>query len=62
MGPQLLKPTAQNKRAADEFPENFTPRGETNPIPALEAAFSQHPQVKDNGGVYRKVDETELND
>jgi hypothetical protein len=44
--PELLKATAENKRAADDLLENkVSPRGETNPIPAIDAAFAQKPDV-----------------
>lgn len=45
LSPTLLKATKENKLKAEPFLENATPRGETDPIPGLKAAFNQHPQA-----------------
>ena len=45
LGPQLLMATPENKLHALNFLENVTPRGSTDPIPALELAFKQRPQL-----------------
>lgn len=68
---QPLKATVENKQAADSFLEDkVTPRGETNPIPALEAAFAQKPQViflltdgdfPDNQAVMKRIAELDAN-
>lgn len=67
--PEPVKATAEDKQAADTFLEDkVTPRGETNPILALETAFAQKPQMiflltdgdfPDNQAVMKRV--TELN-
>ena len=41
----LLPATPDNKAKAFEFLDKFFVRGETNPIPALELAFSQKPEL-----------------
>lgn len=41
----LLPATPQNVSAVDDFVVNTRFRGETNPIPAIETAFSMHPDV-----------------
>ncbi|HEY2585994.1 MAG TPA: VWA domain-containing protein [Tepidisphaeraceae bacterium] len=46
LGPNPVPATPENKRDAITFlHDKVTPRGETNPIPALETAFAQKPQV-----------------
>jgi hypothetical protein len=46
LAPVMVKATPENKLAAEDFLTNkVSPRGETNPIPAIEAAFAQHPHV-----------------
>lgn len=46
MAAQPVKATADNKQAAETFMEDkVTPRGETNPNPAIDAAFAENPQV-----------------
>lgn len=67
ISPQLLKATPENKQAAETFLEDkVTPRGETDPIPAIEAAFAQNPEViflltdgdfPDNNAVLKRVAE-----
>jgi hypothetical protein len=42
---QLVMATPENKLRATNFLEDVTPRGETNPLPALELAFKQKPQL-----------------
>lgn len=64
---KLLKATPENQLAADTFlQDKVKPRGETNPIPALDAAFAQNPQVvflltdgdfPDNNAVLKRVAE-----
>jgi hypothetical protein len=45
LSPQLLMATPGNKLHALDFLENVTPRGSTDPIPSLELAFKQRPQL-----------------
>lgn len=45
LSPQLLMATPENKLRALDFLENVTPRGSTDPIPSLDLAFKQHPQL-----------------
>jgi hypothetical protein len=45
LSPKLLKATKENKLRVEPFLENAVPRGETNPIPGIKAAFNQHPQA-----------------
>lgn len=45
LGPQLLMATPANKLHALNFLETIAPRGSTDPIPALERAFQQKPQL-----------------
>jgi len=45
MASQLLMATPQNMARATDFLENVSPRGTTDPIPGLEAAFKQKPQL-----------------
>ena len=71
MGPELLKATPENKKAVSDFLDNkVTPRGETNPMPAIEAAFAEHPQViylltdgdfPDNAAVLKRIGELNAN-
>jgi hypothetical protein len=42
---QLVMATPENKLRATNFLEDVTPRGDTNPLPALELAFKQKPQL-----------------
>jgi len=41
----LMPATPDNKRKAYDFLDKFFPRGTTNPIPALELAFAQKPEL-----------------
>ncbi|HZL37835.1 MAG TPA: hypothetical protein VFC78_21130 [Tepidisphaeraceae bacterium] len=61
---QLLPATPANKRRAMDFLEGSTAVGSTDPIPGLEAAFRQRPQViylltdgdfPDNDAVLRRI-------
>jgi hypothetical protein len=45
LSPQLLMATPANKVRATNFLENVTPRGITDPLPALELAFKQKPEL-----------------
>jgi hypothetical protein len=64
---QLLIATPENKLKATNFLEDkVTPRGETNPLPGIEIAFRQHPELiyiltdgdfPDNEAVLKKVRE-----
>jgi uncharacterized protein with von Willebrand factor type A (vWA) domain len=65
---QLLMASAENKRKAYDFLGNVSTAGQTNPIPALELAFKQRPQLiflltdgdfPDNNAVLSKVRELE---
>jgi len=42
---ELIMATPDNKARADRFLETIVPRAETNPIPALELAFRQKPDL-----------------
>ena len=64
----LLTATPENKRRADKFLEDVTTTGPTNPIPGIELAFKQHPQLiylltdgdfPDNNAVLSRVRELE---
>lgn len=41
----LLPATPENKHKAFEFLNDFDPRGQTNPLPSLELAFKQGPEL-----------------
>lgn len=66
---QLVMATPENKLKATNYLEDkVTPRGETNPIPGIELAFKQHPDLiyiltdgdfPDNKAVLKRI--TELN-
>jgi hypothetical protein len=45
MNPELLPASAANKRKAGQFLEDVRTCGTTNPIPGIEAAFRQNPEV-----------------
>jgi hypothetical protein len=45
LSPQLLMATPANKARAMDFLDNVTPRSSTDPLPGLEAAFKQKPQL-----------------
>jgi hypothetical protein len=45
LGPQLWVATPENKLHALDFLEAVAPRGTTDPLPALEIAFKQKPQL-----------------
>ena len=45
LSPSLIMATPQNKVRATNFLEGVTPRGSTDPLPALELAFQQRPQL-----------------
>ena len=62
----LVRATPENKRKALQFLGDMTSTGTTNPIPGLELAFRQNPQLvylltdgdfPDNAAVVRKVNE-----
>jgi len=68
LGQQLLMASAENKRKAYDFLGNVSTAGQTNPIPALDLAFKQRPQLiflltdgdfPDNNAVLAKVRELE---
>ena len=42
---QLMPATPENKRKAADFLGNVSPRGSTDPIPALELALRQKPEL-----------------
>ncbi len=44
-GDVLLPANAENKEKCSKFVEGVSPRAQTNPIPALELAFKEHPQL-----------------
>jgi uncharacterized protein with von Willebrand factor type A (vWA) domain len=65
---QLLMASPDNKRKAYDFLQNVSTAGQTNPIPALELAFKQRPQLiflltdgdfPDNNAVLTKIRELE---
>lgn len=43
--PELINATPENKRKAQKYLEDITTTGTTNPIPGIELAFKQHPQL-----------------
>jgi hypothetical protein len=45
LSPQLIKADPANKRKASGFFNDTTPRGLTNPLPAIRQAFAQNPEV-----------------
>ena len=45
LSPQLLMATPANKARAMDFLDTVTPRSSTDPLPGLEAAFKQKPQL-----------------
>lgn len=46
LAPNLIRATPKNMQEAETFLEDkVTPRGETNPMPAIEAAFAQQPDL-----------------
>jgi hypothetical protein len=45
LSPQLIKADPANKRKAADFFNDTTPRGLTNPLPAIRQAFAQNPEV-----------------
>src|SRR6185312_10164471 len=45
LSPQLWVATPENKLHALDFLETVAPRGTTDPLPALELAFKQKPQL-----------------
>ncbi len=42
---QLINATPENKRKAQKYLEDITTTGTTNPIPGIQLAFKQHPQL-----------------
>lgn len=66
LGQQLIFASPENKRKAYDFLQNITTSGATDPIPGLELAFRQKPQLiflltdgdfPDNAAVLKKVSE-----
>ncbi len=62
----LVAATPENKRKAQKFLEDITTTGTTNPLPGIELAFKQHPQLiyiltdgdfPDNDAVLKKIRE-----
>jgi hypothetical protein len=45
MNKTLVRADDASRRKAAEFLDNIAPRGETNPIPAIEAAFALKPEL-----------------
>jgi len=42
---KLLAATAENKKRMYNYVDHYTPRGPTDPMPAIKAAFAMHPDV-----------------
>jgi len=66
LSPHMLMATPDNKVRATEFLETVTPRGPTDPLPALELAFAEKPQLiflltdgdfPDNDAVLKRIQE-----
>ena len=57
LAPSLLFVTPENKRKAQEYVDTMAPRGGTNPLPALEAAFKLQPEL-----IYFLVDPSDFPD
>jgi len=66
LSPSLVMATPQNKVRATNFLEGVTPRGPTDPLPALELAFQQRPELifvltdgdfPDNDAVLKRIRE-----
>ena len=55
--PNLLFVTPENKKLVEDYVDKFTPRGPTDPLPALKTAFAMHPQL-----VYFLVDPSDFPD
>jgi hypothetical protein len=57
LSPTLLFVTPENKRKAQEYVDVMAPRGGTNPLPALEAAFKLGPEL-----IYFLIDPSDFPD
>jgi hypothetical protein len=55
--PDLLFVTPENKKLVEDYVDKFTPRGPTDPLPALKTAFAMHPQL-----VYFLIDPSDFPD
>ena len=55
--PDLLFVTPETKKLVEDYVDKFTPRGPTDPLPALKTAFGMHPQL-----IYFLVDPSDFPD